>query len=185
MKFKIFLIIVLVSVILSGCLPTSNSATTTAQKNAELSDHQVQTLIDTLEQSKHFYSFCSKNASDKVVFSELSQDYLIGTCITIPKTGGSLLYGYYSDAQRWSIDEETDGVCNDPKELFDYSYALEADEVDWILKNVFNVEPNRDLVTEGSYYHDDKLYIQGGPFGGYLWPEYLSLVDYKYLGNNK
>lgn len=72
----------------------------------------------------------------------------------------------------------------------DYSYyKLDADNVDWIAKNIFNVEPNRnmdinntDTYMNGYYYNG--YYYTGAGDGGYIGHT-AEVLDYKKFDNGK
>lgn len=75
------------------------------------------------------------------------------------------------------------GYSND-KEY--YYYKLDADNVDWISKNIYNVEPNHSLDVYGDmgmYYYDGDYYIKSGD-AGYIGHT-ADILDYKKLDNGQ
>lgn len=56
----------------------------------------------------------------------------------------------------------------DPKKKLSFGNVLNANKVDWLIKNVYNMKPDRTLETERGYYYKNKFYIStelgGGPF---------------------
>lgn len=65
-------------------------------------------------------------------------------------------------------------------------YKLDADNVDWISKNIYNVEPDHSLDVYGDmgmYYYDGDYYIKSGD-AGYIGHT-ADILDYKKLDNGK
>lgn len=84
-------------------------------------------------------------------------------------------------------NESVSTVKNDPNNRFENgAFVLEADKVDWIIKNMFGVQPNRKANDSTAfYYKDDKLYIeQFLGRGSGSWIEY-TITDYYELENQK
>ena len=77
-----------------------------------------------------------------------------------------------------------DGGYNDPQKRFFTSYELEADEVNWILENVFERTTEDIILGDNIYYHGDKVYILaelgGGPTLIFDVKEYNLIEDNKY-----
>lgn len=87
---------------------------------------------------------------------------------------------YTADVMDPSSDAEG---YKDPEKKFLVSYELDADTVDWILRNVFGVTPDRQSRGDTYYYKGDKIYVEAVMGGGPSYSFYVQ--DYKAIGNNK
>jgi len=91
------------------------------------------------------------------------------------------MYTYF-----WEIDTEINDSQTeyaDPKGLWWEAYKLDAHRSDWIIKNVFGVEPDHETPDEYSYYYEDELYICRELGGG---PQYeAEVVESEHLGDGR
>ena len=71
----------------------------------------------------------------------------------------------------WNIDENTGYL------------KLPANDIDWIAKNIFNVEINHDINSSYYYYEDNFYYMEGG-FGGAGW-HIVEIDESKQLDDGK
>lgn len=106
-------------------------------------------------------------------------------------TGGGVPFGTYTHffGQTVQYDEGenvySSSLAEDPEKRFaGGAYKLEADKVDWIVKNVFEKNPNRADASNQYYYKDEYLYISGeldgGPESKYKIIDHYLLEDGSY-----
>ncbi len=98
------------------------------------------------------------------------------------------LYTYYFD-EVVAFDEEdatySDWLGSDPDGKFGAgAIKMEADKVDWIVENVFGLEPDNSLNADLCYYKDGYVYVPGelggGPAVGYCIINKEELPDGRY-----
>ncbi len=67
---------------------------------------------------------------------------------------------------KYTDQPREENAYSDPDGKFWCSYELDADLVDWILKNVFGKEPDRSISSDKMYYSGDKIYVDAELGGG-------------------
>lgn len=94
--------------------------------------------------------------TDKTSVSELIENYIILNSVPC---------GMYTNFYDLADENYIDVI--DPKGQFAMSYKLNADSVDWIIENVFNVKPDRNI-SSNSFYYDDNYLFRSLDLGGGL-----------------
>ncbi|MBE6782388.1 MAG: zinc ribbon domain-containing protein [Ruminococcaceae bacterium] len=93
-------------------------------------------------------------------------NFLSGFC------GISQVYSYLFDFDCIDSFVWKSGVYETPDPLDKFNdlpvyYRYSAEEIDWIIKNVFNVEPDRAIYSDDfSYYYSDEYFYIGGGYAG-------------------
>ena len=81
-----------------------------------------------------------------ITIPELIQNFIIMESVPCG------MYTYF-----WNLPDNY-YMQTDPKGKFIGAYKLNANNVDWIIKNVFEINPDRTLSSDVFYYEDDYLY---------------------------
>ncbi len=92
------------------------------------------------------------------------------------------IYTYYFDKDytkyTWNDNGEWDVAQNmhDPLNKLGgyYHYKIPAKNIDWIITNIFNAEPNHNFSDSRSYYYGDYFYMSGGDGGDYVPEQKIS-----------
>lgn len=114
---------------------------------------------------------------------------------------GPFGYAWLCD-ENYNFTDNADGIVDeyhisiedkpDPLRLMSYIYdVFDADKCDWILKNIFNIEPDRTLEpiestsSEGAamYYHNGKYYVDTYATDA-VFAEELNITDVQSLGDD-
>ena len=80
--------------------------------------------------------------------------------IVLSEYGAPIIHGHYFET------EPKSGFKDDPLGYFDYEYLVfDADEIDWIITNIYNQTPDHSLKNKGQYYYNGKYYAAFSPSG--------------------
>lgn len=134
---------------------TTAKKETTAKENltAKITNDDISVFEDMIEKTS--WIWCS---GEKFDFEGASAQDILNTSWIFSNACGPELYEYFFD------DVKT--IENDPKGKFEWGYKLSADNFDWIIKNIFEVEPDRNAETDLIYYKDNYCYCSHVDGGG-------------------
>ncbi len=169
-------------------ISSSNNKTTTKEKNTvkneknteasknttnnKLSNNDVNLFINLIDKTSWVWlsveNFNFENSTAK--------DVIDTYCIFSDAIGTELYDYFFDDVKR---------LEKDPKGKFEFGcYRFSADNFDWLLKNMFEVEPNRNTKYDLMYYSGEYCYYQLNQGGGGF--DYSITTNSVYdLGNGK
>ena len=172
---KIILICAIV-VLLTGTTAFAAVHFSNAQKEEETTESTTQTTTQAITEKDYliaeqadfdlFENMINKTSwvwllndsldTDKISVSELIENYIVLNSVPC-----GMYMNFYDLADENYID------VTDPKGKFAMSYKLNADNVDWVIENVFNIKPDRDISSD-SFYYDDNYLFRSLDLGGGL-----------------
>lgn len=170
------ILICAVVVLLTGTTAFAAVHFSNAQKEEETTESTTQTTTQTTtekdyltaEQSdfdlfenmlnKTSWVWCLNDSldTDKISVSELIENYIILNSVPC---------GMYTNFYDLADDNYID--VTDPKGQFTMSYKLNADNVDWVIENVFNIKSDRSISSD-SFYYDNNYLFRSLDLGGGL-----------------
>lgn len=132
-----------------------NESADTTDKEFNLTEEDCKLFEDMLNCTSWIWYLNGDLDINKITLEELIERFIILD---------SMPCGMYTNF--WEIPESDYIDVQDPKNKFSGCYKLNADNVDWIIKNVFGLIPDRDISSNNFYYDGDSLYRSSDLGGG-------------------
>lgn len=149
-----------------------NERTDSTDKEYNPTEEDCKLFEDMLNRTSWIWYLNGDLDINKITLEELIERFIILD---------SMPCGMYTNF--WKIPESDYIDVNDPKNEFSGCYKLNADNVDWIIKNVFCLTPERNISSNNFYYNGDSLY-RSSDLGGGLGADY-EVIDTIILNNRK
>lgn len=146
-------------------------------------DSKVSEYIEATDEDwENFNKFLHDTAFDQVNYNRESESaYEQAYSFICGNWGSSVYYHFFEDEgiEQFSANGQTD----EGEQIFDKPDPLgklnkshiynkyPADKIDWIVKNIFRLEPNRKYIDDSCYYYGDYFYSETGQ-GGDALPEF-------------
>lgn len=146
-------------------------------ENLEAAEKDFEDLENMLEGLSYIVDleFDSSIAGFEGIFSNLVKDRYYFFKSTIEEI--------YDDSEQKADPQNKLYYEYDGKRTYSY-FKLNGEEIDWISKNIYNVEPNHNLNEDNFYYDNGYYYITAGDAACGL--EHISSVmNYKYFENGR
>ena len=128
----------------SKTLSVRTEAKISVKTSAQLSDFDL--FEDMLNKTCWVWMIKESLNTKTITVPELIQNFIIMESVPCG------MYTYF-----WNLPDNY-YMQTDPKGKFTGAYKLDANNVDWIIKNVFEMDPDRTLSSEVFYYYGDYLY---------------------------
>ena len=180
-----------ITVELDNTESTENTTTTISNEttNADIPEAEAIAAFERmLKDSDAIWGWNVYEGYDNHQFASMSNSEIIENWIACDGTPLGVYEVFSPDGTngiKYTDEPSEENSYSDPEGKFWCSYELDADLVDWILKNVFGKEPDRNLSSDNTYYSGNKVYVHselgGGPGYIYKISDYEKLSDGKYF----
>lgn len=148
-----------------------NESTDPTDEEYSLTEEDIKLFEDMLQNTSWVWEINEELDVNNITLEELIDKYILVEAVPC---------GMYTNF--WEIPE-SDYIIKDPKNKYIGCYKLNADNVDWIIKNVFGLTPDRSIANDIFYYDGDSLY-RNGELGGGPGSDY-EVIDAVILNNKK
>lgn len=180
----------IITVELDNTEPTENTTTTIPNETTNVDIPEAEAIAAferMLKGSDAIWGWNIYEGYDNHQFASMSNSEIIEkwiACDGVPLGVYEVFSPDGTNGIKYTDEPSEENSYSDPKAKFWCSYELDADLVDWILKNVFGKEPDRSIASDKMYYSGNKVYVHselsGGPGYIYKISDYEKLSDGKY-----